>query len=80
MCLYPSNHFDKETEALILQEEVGMIQSLEDDKPKTIQEVLSSLASDKWKQVMVEEMESMKVNKVWTLVDLSKRCKAIDNK
>lgn len=57
-----------------------MIQSLEDDKPKTIQEVLSSLASDKWKQVMVEEMESMKVNKVWTLVDLSKRCKAIDNK
>lgn len=57
-----------------------MIQSLEDDKPKTIQEVLSSLASDKWKKVMVEEMESMKVNKVWTLVDLSKRRKAIDNK
>lgn len=32
---------------------------------------MSSRASDNWKKTMEEEMESINVNKVWTLVDLS---------
>lgn len=32
-----------------------MVHSLEEDKPKTIKEALSSSSSDKWKQTMEEE-------------------------
>lgn len=47
-----------------------MVQFPDDDESKTIQEALSSRDSDKWKNAIEEEMKSMKVNKIWTLVDL----------
>ena len=47
-----------------------MIASQDDDEPKTVQKVLSSSVSDEWMKAMNDEMESMRTNKVWDLVDL----------
>ena len=44
-----------------------MIASQDDDEPKTVQKVLSS---DEWMKALNDEMESMRTNKVWDLVDL----------
>ena len=45
-----------------------------------MEEALSSIAKEEWKNAMKEEMESMKTNHVWDLVNLPSRCKAIGNK
>ena len=57
-----------------------MIASQNDDEPKTVQEALSSSVSDEWMKAMNDEMESMRTNQVWDLVDLPSRRKAIRNK
>lgn len=57
-----------------------MVQSLEDDEPKAIQLALSSFYGHKWKKTMEEKMKSMKINKVWTSVDLPKGYEEIGNK
>ena len=54
-----------------------MIASQDDDEPKTVQEVLSS---DKWMKAMNDEMDSMRTNQVWDLVELPSGHKAIRNK
>ena len=76
----PRRRFNIESEVLMLLGEEEMVQFPGEDEPKTINEALLSPASDKWKNAMEEEMESMKVNNVWTLVDLPKNRKAIGNK
>ena len=48
--------------------------------PKTIEETLSSIDKAEWKKAMEEEMESMKLNYVWRLIDLPPERKAIGNK
>ena len=62
--LVPRRRFDIESEALMLQGEEEMVQFPEEDEPKTIHEALLSPTSDKWKNAMKEEIESMKVNNV----------------
>ena len=57
-----------------------MIASQDDDEPKTVQEALSSSVSDEWTKAMNDEMESMRTNQVWELVDLPLGCKIIGNK
>ena len=57
-----------------------MIASEDDDEPKTVQEALSSSVSDEWMKAMNDEMESMRTNQVWDLVDLPSGCKEIGNK
>ena len=57
-----------------------MIASQDDDEPKTVQKVLSSSVSDEWMKAMNDEMESMRTNQVWDLVDLPSRRKPIRNK
>ena len=57
-----------------------MIASEDDDEPKTVQEALSSSVSDEWMKAMNDEMESMRTNQVWDLVDLLSGCKEIGNK
>ena len=52
----------------------------EDDEPNTFKEVVSCPAKDKWINAMEEELESMKVNQVWELVDLPIGRRAIGNK
>ncbi|CAL0305419.1 unnamed protein product [Lupinus luteus] len=48
-----------------------------DDDPKCYEEAMQSLDHEKWQEAMESEMESMKINKVWTLVDASKDIKPI---
>ncbi|KAE9584913.1 hypothetical protein Lalb_Chr25g0283461 [Lupinus albus] len=43
-----------------------------DDDPKCYEEAMQSLDHEKWQVAMESEMESMKTNKVWTLVEASK--------
>ena len=45
-----------------------------------MQEAFSSSVSDEWMKVMNDEMESMRTNQVWDLVDLPLGRKAIGNK
>ena len=69
----PCRHFEIEGEAF-------MISSQDDDELKTVQEALSSSISDEWMKAMNDEMESMKTNQVWDLVDVPSGRKAIGNK
>ena len=59
-----------------------LILSPEDDEedPKSVRDALSGLAKEKWQKALQEEMDSMRANKVWELVDLAKGRKAIGNK
>ena len=52
----------------------------DNDEPNTIEEALSSFNKEKWINVSKDEMESMKENQVWKLVELSKAHKAIRNR
>ena len=45
-----------------------------------MQEALSSSVSDEWMKAMNDEMESMRTNQVWDLVDLPSWRKVIGNK
>ena len=44
-----------------------------------MQEALSSFVNDGWMKEMNDEMESMRTNQVWDLVDLPSGRKAIGN-
>ena len=57
-----------------------MIASQDDDEPRTVQEGFSSFVSDEWMKAMNDEMESMRTNHVWDLVDLPLGRKVIGNK
>ncbi|KAK8593591.1 hypothetical protein V6N12_045668 [Hibiscus sabdariffa] len=47
----------------------GDIILVDQDEPKTYQEAVSSLDSEKWLEAMRSEMDSMSNNQVWTLVE-----------
>ena len=66
----PRRHFDIDGEALMT-----ILQG--NDEPNTIEKVLSSLNKDKWRNALEEEMESMKENQVWKLVELPKDTKPL---
>jgi hypothetical protein len=57
-----------------------MIALHDDDEPRTVQEALSSSAKDEWIKAMNDEIESMRTNQVWDLVNLPLGRKAIGNK
>jgi len=57
-----------------------MIVLHESDEPRTFKESLTSPAKKQWVKSMEDEMESMKTNDVWDLVDLPSDCRAIGNK
>jgi hypothetical protein len=69
----PRRRFEIEGEAF-------MIASHDDDEPRTVQEALSSSAKDEWIKAMNDEIESMRTNQVWDLVNLPLGRKAIGNK
>ena len=50
------------------------------DEPRNVIEALYGPDKENWTKAMEEEMESMRSNQVWELVDLPKGCKAIGNK
>ena len=57
-----------------------MIALSDDVEPKTVKQALSSPASKEWSVAMQDEMESMRINHVWDLVDLPPGRKTIGNK
>ena len=69
----PKRHFDIEGEAFIVTPE-------DDKEPKSVNEALTSPAKDHWRNAMEEEMESMRINEVWDLVDLPKGRRPVGNK
>ena len=69
----PKKRFSVESEAFIVAPE-------DDEEPKTVKAALECPAKEKWKVALEDEMESMKVNQVWSLVDLPSGRKAIGNK
>ena len=69
----PRRRFDIDGETLIT-----ILQ--DNDEPNTIEEALSSPNKDKWRNALEDEMESMKENQVWKVVELSKGRKAIRNR
>ena len=52
----------------------------DEDEPRNVTEALSGPNKENWTKAMEEEMESMRSNQVWELVDLPKERKAIGNK
>ncbi|GMP68770.1 hypothetical protein CsSME_00028274 [Camellia sinensis var. sinensis] len=69
----PHRRFEIEGEAF-------MIAPSDEMEPKNLKEALSSPASKEWSTAMEEEIESMKKNHVWDLVDLPLGRKTIGNK
>ena len=69
----PRKRFQIENEAYIVTPQ-------DDDELETIKETLECPTKEKWKVALEEEIESMKVNQVWSLVDLPLGQKAIGNK
>jgi transposase InsO family protein len=53
---------------------------LDNDEPTNYEEAMMSPDSGKWQDAMNSEMESMKENQVWTLVDLPDSRKAVECK
>ena len=69
----PRRRFDIEGEAFMV--------ALHDDlEPISVQRALSCPNSAEWNDAIREELESMKVNQVWDLVDLPPERRAIGNK
>ena len=52
------------------------VYNLQED-PNTIQEALTSLDADLWQEAINDEMDSLKSNQTWHLVDLPPGCKII---
>jgi len=57
-----------------------MIAPQDDEEPKTFSHALSGPKANEWIKAMEEEMESMKINQVWDLVDLLSGRRSIGNK
>jgi hypothetical protein len=51
-----------------------------DEDPKSIKEAIDSIEGKLWKDVMVEEMESLNKNETWDLVELPNVIKPISSK
>ena len=60
--------------------EIFMCVAQETDEPKNYQEAMKFPTSAKCKLAMQDEMKFMRKNQVWDLVDLSSRCRTIENK
>jgi len=57
-----------------------MIALQDDEEPKTFSHALSGPKEREWIKAMEEEMESMKINQIWDLVDLPLGRRSIGNK
>jgi hypothetical protein len=71
--LIPHRRFKIEGEAF-------MIAPQDDEEPKTFSYALSGPKAREWIKAMEKEMESMKINQVWDLVDLPSGRRSIGNK
>lgn len=61
------------------RESIGLMTQREKD-PQNFKEAVNSLAADKWKKAMEEEMSSIRENETWDLVELPPGMKTIGSK
>lgn len=47
------------------------------EKPQSVKEIMENIDKDKWKLTMEQEIQSLKDNKTWTLVDRPKNQRVI---
>jgi Reverse transcriptase (RNA-dependent DNA polymerase) len=57
-----------------------MIVMQDEEEPRNIQKALICLTKEKWMKAMKEEIESMRSNNIWKLVDLPEGRETIENK
>jgi hypothetical protein len=57
-----------------------MVALQDDDEPRSYHEAISYPTSNEWMKAMNEEIESIRTNQAWDLVDFLLGCKAIENK
>lgn len=57
-----------------------MVAPHDDTEPKTVHEALSSPTCNEWIRDVNDEMESIRTNRIWDLVDFPLRRKMIGNK
>ncbi|XP_072080991.1 uncharacterized protein [Arachis hypogaea] len=62
---------------LMVQDDVENGINYDDNDPKTYEEAMQSSESLKWQSAIESEIESMRINNVWTLVEPSKDIKPI---
>ena len=53
-----------------IEGEIHLVIQHDENEPKSVNEALTCLEKNEWMKAMEEEMESMKENQVWDLVDL----------
>ena len=53
--------------------------NIEED-PKDLEEALSQVDANLWKEAINDSMNSLETNRTWHLIDLPPHCKAIDYK
>ena len=63
-----------------IEGETFMVALHDSDEPRTFNEAIASCAKELWIKAMNEEMDSMKSNQVWDLVDLPPKQITIGNK
>ncbi|XP_016441589.2 putative mitochondrial protein AtMg00820 [Nicotiana tabacum] len=63
-----------------IEDYIFLVSPTEMDEPKSVTEALSSPGKNEWMKAMKEELKSIKINKVWDLVDLLSGHRAIGNK
>ncbi|KAL0308939.1 UNVERIFIED_CONTAM: Retrovirus-related Pol polyprotein from transposon TNT 1-94 [Sesamum radiatum] len=66
----------RESRPLVRYRFMGLTSQLDND-PKTYEEAMSDIDSNKWLEAMKSEMDSMDSNHVWTLVDPLKGVKLV---
>ena len=63
-----------------IEGEIHLVTQHDENEPQSVNEALTCLEKNEWMKVMEEEVESMKENQVWDLVDLPLNRKEIGNK
>ena len=63
-----------------IEGEIHLVIQHDENESKSVNEALTCLEKNEWMKAMEEEMESLKENQVWDLVDLPSNRKAIGNK
>ena len=75
-----TNHHQIPCHRFKIEGETFIFTPQDEKEPKNIKEALNCLAKENWKKAMEEDMESMKTNHMWEIVDPPKGRKPIGNK
>lgn len=78
--LEPRAPLPREAKANVNYEEFFNVMDLDENIPKNVQEAQNSVYAKQWQQAINDELQSIKRNKTWTLVDPPANIKPINSK